>query len=121
MQLAEARIRIASRDSLLRELRETVGAAYVFSEPGDLLAYEYDASNITAVPDLAVLPGSADEVARVLRIAARHGIPVVPRGAGTGVAGGALPVVGGIVVVMTRMNRILGWTSRTASSSWSRA
>ena len=107
MRLAEARIRIASRDTLLRELREAVGAAYVLSEPGDLLAYEYDASNITAVPDLAVLPGSAEEVARVLRIAVRHGIPVVPRGAGTGVAGGALPIVGGMVVVMTRMNRIL--------------
>ena len=107
MQLVEARIRIASRDALLRELREAVRAAYVLSEPGDLLAYEYDASNITAVPDLAVLPGSAEEVARVLRIAVRHGIPVVPRGAGTGVAGGALPIVGGMVVVMTRMNRIL--------------
>ncbi len=91
----------------MRELREAVGAAYVLTDPGDLLAYEYDASNITAVPDLAVLPGSADEVARVLRIAARHGIPVVPRGAGTGVAGGALAIVGGVVVVMTRMNRIL--------------
>jgi glycolate oxidase len=107
MQLAEARIRIASPDALLRELREAVGDAHVLSEPGDLLAYEYDASNITAVPDLAVLPGSAQEVARVLRIAARHGIPAVPRGAGTGVAGGALPIVGGVVVVMTRMNRIL--------------
>jgi len=107
MQLVEARIRIASRDALLRELREAVGTAHVLSEPGDLLAYEYDASNITAVPDLAVLPGSAEEVARVLRIAVRHGIPVVPRGAGTGVAGGALPIVGGMVVVMTRMNRIL--------------
>ncbi|HYM92049.1 MAG TPA: FAD-linked oxidase C-terminal domain-containing protein [bacterium] len=107
MPLAEARIHLASRDALVRELREAVGAAYVLVDPGDLLAYEYDASNITAVPDLAVLPGSADEVARVLRIAARHGSPVVPRGAGTGVAGGALAIVGGVVVVMTRMNRIL--------------
>jgi glycolate oxidase len=81
----------------------------VLSEPGDLLAYEYDASNFTAPPDLAVLPGSAEEVAAVLRIAARHGAPVVPRGAGTGVAGGALPVVGGIVVATTRLNRILSF------------
>ncbi len=107
MNLADARVRLASREALVRELREAVGAAYVLSEPGDLLAYEYDASNFTAVPDLAVLPGSADEVARVLAIAARHQAPVVPRGAGTGVAGGALPIVGGVVVVMTRMNRIL--------------
>ena len=107
MKLAEARVRLASRDALVRELRDAVGAAYVLSEPCDLLAYEYDASNFTAVPDLAVLPGSAAEVARVLAIAARHQAPIVPRGAGTAVAGGALPIVGGVVVVMTRMNRIL--------------
>jgi len=107
MALTKARISLASRDALVRELREAVGAAHVLSDPGDLLAYEYDASNLTAVPDLAVLPGSAEEVARVLAIAARHGIPVVPRGAGTGVAGGALAIVGGLVVVMTRLNRIL--------------
>ena len=107
MGLAAARVRLASRAALTDELREIVGAEHLLSEPGDLLAYEYDASNITAVPDLAVLPGSAEEVARVLRAAARHGVPVVPRGAGTGVAAGALPIVGGVVVVMTRMNRIL--------------
>ena len=107
MNLAEARVRLASRDALLRDLRGVVGAAHVLSERGDLLAYEYDASNFTAVPDLAVLPGSADEVAQVLRVAAQHQVPVVPRGAGTGVAGGALAIVGGVVVVMTRMTRIL--------------
>jgi glycolate oxidase len=107
VNLAEARVRLSSRAALIVELGDAVGAEYVLSEPGDLLAYEYDASNFTAVPDLAVLPGSAAEVARVLRIAARHGAPVVPRGAGTGVAGGALPIVGGVVVVMTRMNRVL--------------
>ena len=107
MGLAGARVRLASRAALASDLREIVGAEHVLSEPGDLLAYEYDASNITAVPDLAVLPGSAEEVARVLRAAARHGAPAVPRGAGTGVAAGALPIVGGVVVVMTRMNRIL--------------
>jgi glycolate oxidase len=107
MNLAEARVPLASRDALARELRDVVGAAHVLSEPGDLLAYEYDASNFTAVPDLAVLPGSTEEVVEVLRIAARHHAPVVPRGAGTGVAGGALAIIGGVVVVMTRMNRIL--------------
>jgi glycolate oxidase len=107
VNLADVRVRLRSPAALIRELRDAVGAEYVLSERGDLLAYEYDASNFTAVPDLAVLPGSAAEVAHVLRIAARHGAPVVPRGAGTGVAGGALPILGGVVVVMTRMNRIL--------------
>ncbi len=107
MNLAEGRVRLRSRAALIADLRGVLGAEHVLSEPGDLLAYEYDASNFTAVPDLAVLPGSAAEVAQVLRIAARHGAPVIPRGAGTGVAGGALPIVGGVVVVMARMNRIL--------------
>src|SRR5947209_19708224 len=98
MGLADARVRLTSRAALVGELREIVGAEHLLSEPGDLLAYEYDASNITAVPDLAVLPGSAGEVARVLRAAARHGMPAVPRGAGTGEAARALPSVGGACV-----------------------
>ncbi len=107
MELAEARIRIPDRTAVARELAAVVGDAYVFERSGDVLAYEYDASNLTAVPDLVVLPGTAEEVAGVLRVAAGHGIPVIPRGAGTGIAGGALAIVGGIVVVLTRMNRIL--------------
>jgi len=105
--LVDARIRVPSRATLAREMAEAVGPAHVLDRPGDILAYEYDASNITAVPDLVVLPGSATEVAAVLRVAARHGIPVTPRGAGTGIACGALPIVGGVVVALTRMNRIL--------------
>ena len=107
MKLADARVPLRSRDALVRDLRQALGDEHVLSEPGDLLAYEYDASNFTAIPDLAVLPASAAEVVQVLRIAARHGAPVIPRGAGTGVAGGALPIVGGVVMVMARMNRIL--------------
>jgi glycolate oxidase len=106
-RLEAARARIPSRSALARELAAVVGQAYVLEEPGDVLAYEYDASNITAVPDLVVLPATAGEVAGVLRVASRRGVPVVPRGAGTGIAGGALPIVGGIVVVLSRMNRIL--------------
>src|SRR2546429_9310902 len=95
MGLPAARVRLTSRAALTDELREIVGGEHLLSEPGDLLAYEYDASNITAVPDLAVLPGSAEEVARVLQAAARHGVPVVPPGGGTGGAAGALPLGGG--------------------------
>ncbi len=107
MELAEVRVRIPDRSVVARELAAVVGEAYVFEGPGDVLAYEYDASNFTAVPDLVALPGTADEVAGVVRVASRHRVPVIPRGAGTGVAGGALPIIGGIVVVLTRMNRIL--------------
>ena len=107
MELAEARVAIPSRERLARELAAVVGDAYVFAEAGDVLAYEYDASNITAAPDLVVLPGTATEVCETLRVAARHGAPVVPRGAGTGISGGALPIIGGVVVGLNRMNRIL--------------
>jgi len=107
MELADARIRIPDRTAVARALAAVVGHAHVFEGSGDVLAYEYDASNLSAVPDLVVLPGTADEVAGVLRVAAHYQIPVTPRGAGTGIAGGALPIIGGIVVVLTRMNRIL--------------
>jgi len=107
MALAEARVPIPSRGTVVRELAAVVGHAYVFEGRGDVLAYEYDASNITAVPDLVVLPGTAAEVCEVMRVAARHRVPIVPRGAGTGIAGGALPVIGGIVVGLNRLNRIL--------------
>jgi glycolate oxidase len=107
MDLAQARVAIPSRAAVQRDLAAVVGEAYVFAGPGDVLAYEYDASNITAVPDLVVLPGSAEEVCGVLRVAARHGLPVIPRGAGTGIAAGALPIIGGVVVSVNRMNRIL--------------
>jgi glycolate oxidase len=107
MDLADVRIRIASRATLRREMAEVVGEPYVLDAPGDVLAYEYDASNLTAVPDLVVLPGTTEEVQGILRIAARHNVPVIPRGAGTGISGGALAILGGVVVVLSRMNRIL--------------
>ena len=106
-ELDAARVTIGARDVLAADLAGEVGAAHVFEAPSDVLAYEYDASNMTSPPDLVVLPGSADEVASVLRVAARHNVPVIARGAGTGIAGGALPILGGIVAALTRLDRIL--------------
>jgi glycolate oxidase len=93
--------------ALAADMAAVVGPEFVLHGLSDVLAYEYDASNLTASPDLVVLPGSADEVARVLAVAHRHHVSVVARGAGTGIAGGALPVVGGVVVSLARMDRIL--------------
>src|SRR4029079_15258502 len=59
------------------------------------------------VPDLVVWPGTAAEIAAILRLATRHGIPVVPRGAGSNLCGATVALTGGIVLVLTRMNRIL--------------
>ena len=94
--------------TLTRELRATLGPDTVLSTPESCVAFECDA--LTAhrrTPDLVALPGSIAEVQSVLRIAAAHGVPVVARGAGTGLSGGALPVAGGILLVLSRLNRIL--------------
>src|SRR4029077_18407809 len=92
---------------VLGELCNAVGREQVIDAAYDLRIFERDASIEGAVPDAVVLPASTDEVAAVVRIAAKHGIPVVPRGAGTGLSGGAVTVRGGIALQMTRMRRIL--------------
>lgn len=92
---------------LVRELQRAVGADHVLSAPEDLVAYEYDATIDRARPDVVVFPATTEEVAAAVRIAAEHDQPVVPRGSGTGLSGGALPVLGGVLIVLTRMNRIV--------------
>ncbi len=90
------------------ELRSTLGAAHVISEPEQLKVYECDGlTRHRALPSLVALPGSAADVQVVVRVCAREGIPFVARGAGTGLSGGATPVAGGIVISLARMNRIL--------------
>jgi glycolate oxidase len=77
-------------------------------EPEQLRVYECDGlTGYRAVPALVCLPGSTEDVQAILVACAREGIPWVARGAGTGLSGGALPVAGGIVVSLARMNRIL--------------
>ncbi|WP_081838645.1 FAD-linked oxidase C-terminal domain-containing protein [Thermogemmatispora carboxidivorans] len=93
--------------SVVRELGALLGERYVLHDPYDLMLYEYDASIDRSRPDIVVLPSSTEEVAGIVKIAARHRVPVVPRGAGTGLSGGALPLYGGIVIAFARMNRIL--------------
>ena len=80
----------------------------MLTEPERLATYDCDGlTGWRAQPACVVLPGSADEVQAVLRLCARDRVPFVARGAGTGLSGGALPVVEGIVVSVARMNRIL--------------
>src|SRR5947209_5089773 len=101
------RISAAQKAELVRELCVLLGERHVLSTPYDLMWYEYDAAMDRGTPDVVVLPATTEEVAEVVKIAARHNVPVVPRGAGTGLSGGAIPIYGGIVIVFTRMNRIL--------------
>ena len=90
-----------------RRLAALLGDDKVLWRPEDLLLYEYDGAVDTATPDAVVLPSSTADVAALARFCAAHGVPIVPRGAGTGLSGGAIPVFGGVVVSFARMAAIL--------------
>ena len=92
---------------LLRELEHLLGHEGVLSRPEDLLLYEYDGSVEIARPQCVVFPRTTGEVVRIVELANRFKTPIVGRGAGTGLSGGALAREGGIVVSFARMNRIL--------------
>jgi glycolate oxidase len=90
------------------ELEDALGAGFVITEPEQLATYDCDGlTGWRARPACVVLPGSTEEVQAVLRLCARDDVPFVARGAGTGLSGGALPVADGVVVSLSRMNRIL--------------
>lgn len=94
--------------AVVRALGSVVGLDHVITERDRLVVYESDGLTAYRVsPQAVVLPGSTDEVAAVVKILHGAGIPVVPRGAGTGLSGGALPTADGVVVGTARMNRIL--------------
>lgn len=99
------------RSALVRELCHLLGEAKVLSQYTDLLCYSYDASFLSQLqprlPDAVVLPNSTAEVAQVVAFAYERGIPITPRGAATGQTGGAVPVRGGIVVALNRLDRII--------------
>jgi glycolate oxidase len=88
-------------------LEAVVGPGHVRDDPGALLTYSTDATPLErGRPDIVVFPGSTEEVAGVLRFANERGVPVVPRGSGTNLSAGTVPNRGGIVLVLTRMNRL---------------
>jgi glycolate oxidase len=92
---------------LIDALTGLLGATKVLGTREDLINYEYDGAVDTAVPDAVVLPNDTADVAKLARFCHEHGVPLVPRGAGTGLSGGAIPVEGGVVVSFARMARIL--------------
>lgn len=99
---------VPSSADLVRALRSLMGAEGVLSDPADLLVYECDGFTIRKnAPQAVVFPKTTEQVAGILEICARHEVPIVPRAAGTSLAGGCLPVGGGVVLMTTRMNRIL--------------
>ncbi|MBV8083388.1 MAG: FAD-binding protein [Chloroflexi bacterium] len=93
--------------TLRDELAAIVGVSNVLTQPEELLAYELDGAHDRQQPDALVFVISAEQVQAVVRLAQRHGLPVTARGAGTGLSGGAVASQRGIVVLTTRMTRIL--------------
>jgi glycolate oxidase len=90
-----------------RDLEAALGVDAVLADPLALRLYARDASMVEGSAGLVVFPRSADDVAACMRISATHNLPVVPRGSGTGLAGAATPIGDALVVVTTKMNRIL--------------
>src|SRR5882724_514961 len=93
--------------AILRSIEQIVGLRGCLHAPADLVLYEYDGGVDKGRPDVVALPRSTDEVAALVRLANQHGVPVVGRGAGTGLSGGSIPRAGGIMIGFARMNRIL--------------
>ena len=92
---------------VLRELIETVGKERVLSAIEDRICYSYDGTKQKALPDIVVRPDGTSDVSNTLKIANKYEIPIYARGAGTGLTGGAVPLMGGIIFDLKSMNRII--------------
>ncbi|MGD8385653.1 MAG: FAD-linked oxidase C-terminal domain-containing protein [Desulfobacteraceae bacterium] len=94
-------------DSIKKDLMEIVGEENYTDSLIDMVSYSYDASEHRHRPSCGVWPQTAEQVSQVLQLANREHVPVIPRGAGTGLSGMAVPAKGGIVLDLIRMNRIV--------------
>ena len=93
---------------LTRSLQALLGEDRVLSHADELLVYECDAYVVEKnKPDVVVFPTSTDEIVQIVKLCNQYEVPFIPRGAGTSLAGGCLPVGGGVMITLTRMNRIL--------------
>ena len=92
---------------LIRELSRIVGPKGVLSNPDDLMLYEYDGLSVERLPDVVVFPTETDQVVALVKLAREKGMPIVARGAGTGLSGGAVASQGGLVIAFARMKKIL--------------
>ncbi|EAR49929.1 putative glycolate oxidase subunit protein [Oceanicola granulosus HTCC2516] len=99
---------LAKKARVVERLQAVLPASGVIHDPAETRAYECDALTAYRCPPLcAVLPASTEEVAAVLRVCHEEGVPVVPRGSGTSLAGGALPTADSVILGVARLNRVL--------------
>jgi glycolate oxidase len=92
---------------ILRQLTDVVGPKNISTAEAELCCVSYDGTGREYKPEAVVWPSTVDEVSKIMMIAHREKVPVVPRGAGSGMTGGALPIRGGLVLAMAKFNRIL--------------
>src|SRR3954465_12326332 len=94
--------------AFLNSLRGIVGADGILTKPGELVVYECDAYTLEKMqPHAVVLPKDTEEVAAAVKPCPEHTLPIIPRGAGTSLSGAVLPVTGGVMIGLSRMNRII--------------
>jgi len=96
------------KSEIINQLEDIVGKDLVLTAKEDLATYAYDGTTTWShAPDVVVLPTNTAQISAILKLANKNGIPVTPRGSGTNISGGSIPVRGGIVLCTTKMNRIL--------------
>lgn len=98
---------MALQEHLLSSLRRVLATDQVVASPVELVTYEVDGGLDRGRPDGAVFPQTADDVVRIVQWACTHGVPLIARGAGTGLSGGAVPEHGGLIVEFSRMREVV--------------
>lgn len=93
--------------AVVKKLKKITGAKGVLDTPEDLAVYGYDATFMDSPPDVVVLPTDTDQVSQIIKLAAENRIPVIPRGMGSGLAAASVPYGGGILLAVSRMNRLV--------------
>jgi len=92
---------------IYQDLEKIVGKKYLTTQKEELLCHSYDATGRSFLPDAVIFPSSQDQIADIFKLASQKKICIIPRGAGSGMTGGAIPIDGGVVLVTSRMDKIL--------------
>ena len=96
--------------SIIEKLKEICGENFVFTDREKLGVYAHDETPVdqfSYFPEVVVMPRNTGQISRIMKLAYDNTIPITPRGAGSGLSGGAIPVYGGIVISLEKMNKIL--------------
>ncbi len=97
---------------VFEEFCDSIGRENVFDNIEERVCYSFDATKEKSIPDLVVRPHSTEHVLKIISIANQHCIPICPRGAGTGLSDGSVPIKGGIALDLKNMNRIVELNAR---------